>query len=209
MLLNVMTGEETFPNASAKVHVFWTPQHNRRGKETHIGNASKEPTTGVSIIQHPRAMSAAPGYLDELGKWTTATYDVPEGTLLKVFMQRSSGFGTMIVRANMFIQMRERAALRQVRARLTGDSRAQFQSAVIAGRFDVLSLDEAAALGAAVPPHFRRHFEQGMVDRACELQIMEEEISPRPQVETRQISDGSGNTRTIQVVRKSRALDLD
>lgn len=208
MLLYAMMGMENLPDASAKSHVFVVPTARLPfgGKETHLGIAAKQ-RNGISATG-VQTLPAAPGLRDETGRWTQGNYTIPEGTLLKIFGQRSGAFGQMRVSASMFIQLREDAAFQSVATRLSGHQKAAFTTAPVQGRFDILTVEQARALGAEVPPVFEGQFNELLVSRVFQLTVMEGERATAPVTTAKTISNSHGEEVVVQTTRKARALDL-
>jgi hypothetical protein len=208
MLIVSHTGSETFPSGSAKSFTFVVPTRRHPGKEVHIGIACKERRQGFNQSGAPEFIPIAPGYKRELGVWTRCTYDVPEGTVLKIFAQRSGGFGEMRIQGQILIQLRAQAAYRRIGSVLTGNEKANLRHANTEGRFDILTLDDAERLGIDIPYHFRPAFDPSMVRRAFQITELEAAITPPVQVQTQQVTNSQGETVRVQTGRRVRALDL-
>ena len=203
MLLRTMTGSENWRDHAAKVHVFYSPTAADE-REVHIGVASREPGTAISSISKTSA-SARLGFTDPGGMWTDATYDVPEGVVLKIFANRVGGFGTANLSANQFIRMREEAALTRVTVPLSPNPAARYASVFVQGRFDLLTYGEAQTLGAKVLPQFKRHSEPVMLRRVFQIATIEPQIRPRAVVETREVRVGEAVV-PVMIRRRSRTM---
>lgn len=207
-LLQTTTGFETFQQSSAKVYAFHMPSRQFPGKELNLNIVARAGGGVVTTVGLPTSIPAAPGLSAELGRWTSATYELPENMLVKVFAHRSGGFGQMRVMASMILRMREQAALRRVSAILTQSPRASLTRANFEGRFDVLTLPEAMMLGVTVPPSFRQTFEHSFTSRAFEVQVLAREITPPEVMESRRVETASGETVEVASARRRRAIDL-
>jgi hypothetical protein len=174
----------------------------------HIGLAAKGVYPALRKVGMETRAPAGPGMRRELGEWVTASYEVPEGMILKVFASRSGGWGGMRVMANQFIRARSDAALRRISVVLTGSEKASFARANIEGRFDVISLAEAMTQGVLVPPSFRPSFDEGMQRRAFEYHTLDAEVRSAAVQETRRVINKEGQQVEIQTSTRRRALDL-
>lgn len=208
MLIQCTTGFENFSNGSAKAHVFVVPTARMLGKELHISIAAKGAYAGLRKVGVETRQPAAPNLRRELGEWTTTSYEVPEGMILKVFGNRSSGWGGVRVMANQFLRVRSDAALRRVSVVLSGNPQASLSRAHIEGRFDLVTLSEALLVGVTVPPSFRPAFDESMQRRAFEYQEVSPEMRSVAVAETRVVTNSAGEERQIGTTTRRRALDL-
>lgn len=206
-LIETTTGSETFPSASAKVQCFFVPTREFGGKELPLSQAAQ--VSGGVVRLHARGGSQPAGVgmnANVVGLWHSASYELPDGALVKLFCHRS--MQTNKLTGNQFIRMRTGAALREIRARLTGYGKAAISSAVFRGRFDIISPEEAAALGARIPVEFQRFYTAGAVRGVFDYEVLAEETQPRTVVETRTITDSFGEEKQIVVAKPKRKLDL-
>lgn len=207
MLISTTTGFENFSAGSAKSYLFTVPTRAAPGKEQHIGVSARS-GGGINTIGMPSTVPAAPGFVEETGKWTSATFEVPDGQVLKLFAQRSGGFGSMRIMASMFIRTRRHAALRKIGTILTGHPKATYTRVWTEGRFDILTLEQAAELGILVPPHFAHTYAQTMTSRAFEVVEVEREISAPAVTVVSMVQNSAGEAIEVRTNRKSRALDI-
>lgn len=209
MLISTTTGFENFESGSAKSYVFVAPsQATRIQRELHLGVAARSGADGISAVGAPQSIPAAPGFIEETGRWTTATYEVPEHTILKLFAQRNGGFGSMRIMASLFVRMRKEAAVRKIGTVLTAHPKATYSRVWLEGRFDILTLEQAMALGVVVPPSFAHTYAQTMVNRAFEFVEVSRELSAPAQQVVSTVQNSAGETVEIRNNRKARALDL-
>lgn len=179
-LISVTSGKENFPESATKVFVFAvaTARHPMdNGTEVFLDVAARL-GYGIERQGRPNRTPAASGYREDLGSWTVGQYHVQENTLIKVHANRSVRGRRSS--ANVFLQVRERAALRRVTVQLSGDHRAD-RSAVhaVEGRFDVLTVAQVRALQARAPEqalHFAQPAYTGPMFTITELAP---EVSPR------------------------------
>jgi hypothetical protein len=206
-LIETTSGNETFPSASAKVQVFFVPTREFGGKELPLSQAAQ--AAGGVVRLHARGGSQPAGLgmnAGVVGMWHSASYDLPDGAVVKLFCHRS--MQTNKLTGNQFIRMRAGAALREVRARLSGYAKAAIQTAVFRGRFDIISPEEAVALGARIPPEFQRFYTAGAVRSVFEYGEIAPEVSPRVEVKNVVVTDSFGEEKTIAVAKPKRKLGL-
>lgn len=213
MLISTTTGFENFQSGSTKSYVFLVPTraHQLLNKEVHLFIAARAGVTSPSAIRavgSPASVPAAPGHIAETGKWTTATYDIPEGSVLKVFCNRSNGFGSMRVSANMLLRVRRNAALLRIGTILTGYPKATFTRVWTEGRFDIVSPAEAHLLGVNIPPQYLGSYSESSVSRAFEVITVDREISSASTTTVQVLENSSGEQVEVTGLRKTRALDL-
>lgn len=213
MLISTTTGFENFQSGSAKSYVFVVPSsaHSLLSKEAHIFIAARAGANSPSSIRSvgsPVSVPAAPGFIAETGKWTTATFDVPEGTILKVFCSRSGGFGSMRVSANMLLRVRRNAALLRIGTILTGYPKATYTRAWTEGRFDIIGAEEAHLLGIAIQPQYLSSYSESSINRAFETIVVDREVSGAATATVQVVENSSGEQVQVTGFRKARALDL-
>jgi len=214
ILLDTMYGEELFDDRNCKVALFAVPSklHNTFDKEMFMDAAASK--ANIPIIRHTsrgqhHAYAEGHAYRDDLGKWTNNIYAVPEGMLIKVFARKSPGFGRRIITASLFICIREAAAFRELKVSLTQHPKARFQEAIIKGRFDVLTRDQAINRGAKIQAHFAHTFDKEECDKIFSCTLLEAEVEPMSIVRERIVKRANGETAVILTNKKSRAIDFD
>lgn len=214
LLLETMYGEEIFDDRNCKVALFAVPSkiYNSFNNEVFIDLAASR--SDIPVMRHSKQGPFHPyaeghAYRDDLGKWSQAVYQVPEGMMLKIFARKTPGFGRRIISASMYIRVRERAAYRQLNIALTGHTKARFTSATIKGRFDILTLEQATQRGAKVPAHFVHTFDRAECDRIFTEQILEAEIAPQGVVRERAFVRENGERVSVKVVKNNRRLEID
>jgi hypothetical protein len=210
MLLQTITGSETFGSTSAKAHLFHVPttQIPGTGREVHLAVIAKAGISGWLRVGQAQTFPIAPGYRMELGMWTRATYEVPEGAILKLYAQRNIGFGAQRVQASMMIRIRSTAALRRVSAILTGNPAASISRANFEGRFDIYTLDQALALGLSIPVHFQTAFSAREVARGFEVVELEVATAAPVVHQARQVENALGEQVVVPMARRGRILGI-
>lgn len=205
MIIQATSGQENFEVGTCKVHLFFSPSNHFPGNEAHIGVVARQGTHGIAMAGFPEVLRAAPGYKDDLGKWTRGTYEVPEGVVLKVFASRSGSRRSM---ANLYIQMREGAALRRLIIPTTQWAQGQFQEVTVEGRFDTLTLAEATALGVKTPPQYAHFFARTNVDQAMDIRELAPERQARVARTVEVVTNSAGEAVQVPQNRRRRQVQL-
>lgn len=210
MLITTTTGSENFQSGSTKNYVFVVPSRRNSfpANEMHIFVAAKSGQPTVKQIGMPNTVPAAPNAISEIGKWTTSTYDVQEGTILKLFAARSGSFGSMRASATMLLRVRQGAALLRIGTILSGNPKATYSRAWTEGRFDIIPPDQAHLLGVQILPHFLAAYSDSACSRIFEKIIVDREISSAAVNTVEIVENSQGEKVEVHNVRKARALDL-
>lgn len=210
ILLEAMFGDETFDTGNAKVAVFAVPCkiYNSFDRECHIDLAAKKSDIPVSFQNRIGTFNAYNEvFRNDLGKWTQAVYRVEEGMIFKIFAHRAGGHGQRVVNASQFIRIREAAAFREVKIKLTQNPKARFSFAVIKGCFDLLTVDEAVKRGVKLNIMFKHTLAHGEVARVMEFNTITPERET-PRIVRERVYRRGGEKIVIQKTRKARAIDL-
>lgn len=212
MLIETCTGNENFNHSSAKVYVLHQPSRDfPAAKSVHLFVLGKGPDATVTNVS-TRFVEAAPGLIDDFGKWALTRFEVPEGMILKVYGQRKMGGVTGPGRhsgAAMLLRLRNDAALRRINMPLTGDERAHFSSIhPLTGKFDILTVAQAHAFGVNVDS-FRSQMQEANVENVFAMETLEAEQAPPVEEQTVTVQNTPGEQAVeVAVRRRHRALDL-
>ena len=206
--IETLTGDVNLRYGSAKACIFYSPRLGGAGSvEQHIGIAAQSPQTAhvvKKISSFPTVTPSVAGYSTEIGgKMIRMTYEISNGEILKVFGKRRAGAGKIDFTACQFLRVRETAALTEVTIRLFSDAQVAEPYAKITGRFDLLSLAEAKALGVNVLPQFEKMFSQGVVEDLISSRI----IAPaKAKIES--ITKDDGTTAIVAVDKRRRFIKM-
>lgn len=162
LYIDALIGGQSYEKTSAMLHMYYCPQPNKlpddaklRGKEVHLGQIDKLASTSVSkvsalpFLPYVGVNAAIAG---SLGKWWQSRYAVEDGAVIKIHGQRVS-WG-VVKKANLYIRIREGAAVTQLTIDLPSNQYSRFQTATVKGNFDLLTLDEVDELGISIPSAF-------------------------------------------------------
>ena len=215
MLIQTTTGKETFDTGTSQYYVFVCPTRRVKiDKEIHLGMAHNIPNANISRMNHTR-YPAVQGSRVDMGSWTIATHDVPDGTILKVWGQKTmsgraygSNQGTRYIGA-ILIQMRTGAPLHRITCQQVGHPKSSLNSVTVEGRFDIISLKDAAKAGAQLPMTFIQQFMNPRNDQLFLLEVLDQATAARRQSVTEVVKGDHGESIEIEVARTKRALDLD
>lgn len=208
MILTATTGTEAFALGASKFHTFFVPTLAFPGKEIHIGVAGRDQHCPVGLVGYPQVLPAAPGYRDELGKWTTGNYELPEGMVLKVFGYKKMAANSHPTSASQLIRMREGGPLQRIKMPTVGWVNAQYQTVEVTGRFDLLTVEEAAVLGVRVPPQYLPGFHPTSTERVFRYEEVEAERATKVQTETKNVVNTQGEEVAVRTQQRRRNMDL-
>jgi hypothetical protein len=197
-LLKVTYGNENGNRSSARVHVI---AHSPDGGERHIAHLTQG---RVMQKTYPARAHHPP---EEGGKWTEATYEVAEGAVFKVTVWRKPSFG-LPTTAAFFLRSRATAPLWEARIPLLTNPDSALDVAVVSGRFDTLSLEEAEGLGCRVKPLFRPQFDADEVAEACSFVEIEKAVLAKAAVRATTYVTAEGKKEVRLEKRKLRRITL-
>lgn len=208
-ILETQTGNASFTGRTAKVQAFFVPTRDQGGKELPLGvTVMQNAASGLRVMQRLGEQPAGQNMKSAIvGAWRSVNYEIPDGTVVKIFAERNINGVRQI--ANQYIRMRSTAAFRTIKARLTDYPKATLNQAVFRGCFDVLSPDEAKALGAHIPAGFERFYSRAAVNAVFVYEELAAEREARKVMEVKQIETSTGETKTIAVSKSRRKLVVD
>lgn len=184
-IIEVMTGEETFRNATVK---FYTLVCSTQRPEKHLGVAAREGGCGVEQLSRSQ-FNAFAGMSAEFGTWNVCRYSIDDGAILKLFGYLSR-YGSPRSSGIMYLLAREKAAYRQLSFRLLQiEGKSRYQTAYVKGRFDILDEKEVLKMRMMIQP--------GRLTRATEENpspfthtVIMPEIERRPSVQQVTVTTG-------------------
>lgn len=213
--IQTLTGEINMRKQSAKAYVFHSPRAGGVGNaEVFLDKASDNGPTREVINRIGRGdfCAAIPGCKPEIvGRFVKCSYDVPDGEVLKVFVSVRRGYGNRPLTGAVFLRMRAKAAHRVLRFKLLDHADAAYTHAEVEGTFDVLTVEEAKALGCKVKKQFASyHTASAAASVLTENVVVQEEVEAPVRLERKQVTDERGEVHTVVVAkRKRRGVRLD
>lgn len=206
--IETLTGDVNLRTGSAKCFVFHTPHAGGKGAEERpLGLAAKSGQTSEvvrAVSPYPTVIPSVSGYSAEVGgKMVRMTYQVADGELIKLFVQRRPGAGKVPVSACQFIRVRESGALREVEMRLLTDACVNEPFGKLRGRFDLLTLAEARAMGATVASHFDSMFGEGSVSNTMSFSTIAAE-----KASAWSVAKDDGTVVVVAVAKRRRAINI-
>lgn len=207
-VIETLTGDCNLRTGSAKCFVFHAPRAGGKGaEERHLGLAAKSGQTAEiirTVSPYPVVIPSVQGYSNEVGgKMVRMTYQVAEGEILKVFVQRRPGAGKVPVNACQFVRVRESAALQEIEMKLLTDASVNEPFGKLRGRFDILTLAEALALGVQVADYCKPMFGEGSV---ANTMVFNSLAPATASVKTVVKADGSAVI--VQTVKRRRTINI-
>ena len=209
-LLHAVTGKAVTGNGSCDMYVFVIPtKANGLATDTFIGKIAQK--LSMSMTSNPIVRSAtspivAPSVLgmpsEISGLFATTTFNVSEGTILKVAAKRRSGLRSTMNSATVFVRIRSTAAAKSIRLRPTGIPNVTFNYLEVMGTFDIITCDEAEAFGARISPLNRALATQHNLDSLLEIETISSETEPPVVAQTVEGSDTP-----MMVVQRRRVIE--
>jgi len=203
MLFKAFSGEETFPGATCKVRLFY--RRTAKAQELPVHIAQRDSGGGLRNIS-TEFLNACEG-TDLRGKWINATFDIPDGAYMQMWMQRRGGGGFGFTTAKLLMRTREDAALRRVRVALTGHERAVCTAGYIEGRFDVITPEMFEAFGVATD-QWSEHYDPVYAEGMYSIEVLEREVSELSVPSTRQVTTASGAVVSLAQKKGVRAIRM-
>lgn len=210
-LLSTTTGEETVSDANSKVYLFHSPKADESDlKEQAVSAVAKEGVDFLRRVGTQTVVSAVIGVYPEIGgQWWTTNYEIAEGEILKVYATKKHSWKRVHATACQFIRMRAAAPCHKLRVKLLGlGSKTRLKYATFTGRFDLLTLEEAQELGVKVNPAYHHTFIPGEVAKLFDVEVLEEALKPKDEIQTVVIDHGEGKKTTFQREEKLWSLDM-
>lgn len=210
-LLQAFTGNEVVNDSFIKIHLFHSPHPGGAGgeREVFINSAAKTVPTDSAIqaVGRPTVENALTNIRPEIGgRWFRQSYEIQEGEVLKLFVQKRAAWGKLTQTACFFMQMRKGAALRKLSVRLLCTPQSRHSVAELIGCFDLLPLDYARDLGVKILGNNLSCFSQEQVAKLVAVSELEPEQAPLPRVSTQEVVSDTGEKHRITVRRKLRSL---
>lgn len=205
MLIQTVMGRETFPTGTTKIGLFWR-QHGC-DKEAPIIQVSRDPKGGVRQISFNKTL--ANGRSDINGFWMSSTYDIPEYSYLKVWIQTRRGTAMFAYRVcSLLLRPRDNAAFNRVRIPFTAHDKAVLSCGYIEGRMDLIFPDRFEEFGVEVEEQYIDQYHPENSLELVTVEVVEREVSPLIIPKMRTIKTASGKKLRIPKVRRIRNIKL-
>lgn len=201
------TGSETIEWGLAKVAMF---VHDR-GEEEFVSKSPVARRIGPLQFQ-----PAVPGIPEDIsGRWVTASYEVPEGTIMKVYARvKVSRWGAVSSTGSIILRAREDAPMIRVTIPLSGHDSTALKEARITGRFDLLTLKVAQGRYGFKPMErdAATLYSQSSVNAVCQIKELAEGKKVAERVREIVVAPKEGETaakpKVVVSVRKMRKLGI-
>lgn len=215
IIIDITHGSETTRQSGAKLLAFWCTLDlslSRNGMpESGLDDAIRSGDCGIKQVS--RTMTQAYAGSPDSGIWTQGRYTAPEGTLIKLFAEKTA-WGHLSERGSVMIQASKYAPDTELWIDLTGEARANLHRAVVRGRFHILSFKELRAIGffklisEIRQRDFKSHntedlFHHRKHDNGFEAPKI---AKPAQVVEKQEVSTKDGKSVQVAVVRKQRVI---
>ena len=164
-MISFWAGNENNDHSNAQFQVFRVVD----GKTEHAGRVAK--CTG----SYPALSDESP---EVGGSWRSFNWsECPEGQLVEVYasVKRNVGFPDQ---CRIVLRARNDAALRKITAKLPGAGNSTKNTVEVLGRFDVLTLDEAAAFGYQPKSIYEAQYDVEAREGFVSIDILEAQRTP-------------------------------
>jgi len=142
------------------------------------------------------------------GRRITQGFAVKEGEILKAFVNVKGRYGKIPRSASMFLRVRAGAAFRRIKFKMIDAEEGDFEYAEIEGTFDLITTEEALALGVHIPTAYRSFSDPSNIATILDSDtIIREETIARVVLEEKEVSAGDGPVKIIRKRRKRRLLE--
>lgn len=206
MILSTMTGFETVQGASARVSAFLMPSAGFVHREIGLDMAAKA-GIGVSKVGEGRRVPAVGGVPLDLGSWTSQSYIIPEGMIVRLTAKRT--LRGIMNTASVLLRGRETGPIHQINVRLTQGPRTMFEMAQFEGRCDVLTFEQGVAAGARLEPSQRMLFDPSRLAGFISIRQIAAEVAPVATVMRRRIINSEGDKVVVAAPQRRRMIQLD
>jgi hypothetical protein len=211
MLFEAIFGHETFtdPKCQVKITAFWKATASSPEVPLFELERARPRSGSGAVMLSTDTIMAAEGDR-RYGYWTIGRYDLPEGSYVKIIVNKRMGHTIFEDTAHIMLRMRMDAALRRLNIQLTGHHMATVREGNIDGRFDIVPLGDFATLGIEVNERYLKHHTREKMDEVVTEQILEQERSgyrppPKP---TEIITEAGEVRRVIRTAGKVRKINL-
>lgn len=221
MLFKWMSGRENISDSSARVLAWYsypkpgTHANPKTGEMIHedtpLGLAISSGALPKNSYSSTAYNSVAGAPRDVVGCWYDCVANLPEGTLIKLFIsctnRRDSNPFDRDQKAVLYLRLRDEAAHTELKIPLTGHRHAMFQEATVLGNFDVLTTHDLVTQGVWVDPKFRRLLNSSNVNSLVNKRILIPERAPKTRAVQSKVLVGD-QVQDVNIVKRVRRIKL-
>lgn len=214
--IRVMTGNDSYRSGRATVAAQMMtsrafPENADGRRAFYLTDLHRMGLFGVQRVGQQQRLPGAINGNGDLGVWWDASYVVPDGMIIMIQLEVNDRANAFSDKGRVLIRTRANGPLWRLSARRIQDPLANTNvNPVIEGRFDFITLAEAAAAGCAVAstnPAVNRLYNMSTWSRMIDYaKLTEGQAAPR--VQTERITVG-GKTQEVSTATKSRRINLD
>jgi len=158
MTTNIETtiGRANTRTAITEMFIFYVPKKGMRGTvEAFLGKAAKDmarfPDCPISQYGTVMVVPSVSNIPEEVGgKTATVSYQIMDGTILKVFAKKRTGWKTPMDSAVLYLRVREGAAKRRIAVPCQESNALASPEFYIKGNFDIIKAEDVVAEGGKV-----------------------------------------------------------
>jgi len=215
--LTAQTGQELHSDHTLKVNAFYVPRVGKNfvdvpaskipSGEVFLHAAAKNSQGGVAKIGNRGSISAVTGHNNARGFWSDVDYSMPEGSIVKIFVSKRSGFGSPAQLGAIFIKMRKTAAYNKICIDSLRRPNSAIQEAVFSGRFDIISdPDRLCRLNVDLSNRDASLISMGASYQLFKVVQIEPEISGESISESETITTDDGGETTVFLPKPKRKI---
>jgi hypothetical protein len=199
MLFEAIFGHESFqdPKCQTKVTCFWKASAASEEVPLFELDRARPRSGGGAVMLSSDTIMAAEGDR-RYGYWTIGRYDLPEGSYVKIIINKRMGHTIFEDSAHVMLRVRADAALRRLNIPLTGHHMATVREGNIDGRYDIVPVEDFEELGIDVNPRYLKYHDTDKLNEVAVMQVLEQERSRfRPPPKPTEIITEAGEVRKV------------
>lgn len=175
MLFEAIFGHESFQNPKCQVKILAFFKETATADEMPLFEVGKRPRSVGSLISSDTVMATEGDR--RYGYWTTSRFELPEGSYVKLVINKRLGSSIFEDRAHIMLRIRADAALRRLVIPLTEHQMATLRSGNVEGRFDIVPNSQFEDLGIEVHPNYFDLHDRENMEGVLEETVLEQERS--------------------------------
>lgn len=201
MIIQTVSGHETFPGSDMRVGLFH--RANPQDEGTPLHDAAKKYGGGVSSIGTPNFVQASESNRNH-GIWAMGRYAVAEKSFLCVLISKKLPGNFIKYNKQLMLYNRPGAALRRVIIPFSKHPMAVVDQGIIEGNFDIMTIDQMVEFGFDFTEAVWRQFmfEDEQASEFYTMDIIEAEREPIVADHREAVVTEKGNTVRIATPRR-------
>jgi hypothetical protein len=208
--ITIRSGNVNLQNSSAILGVYLATrddQNEGKGLTLREALAHSDDVQRAGSAQYAPAINHKPK--EVCGSICTQTLELREGAIIRCLVMIRPEWGGTNVTCNIFIMARADAPLRKLSIRIGDNEHLVHNTFQVAGRYEILTGEEAQIQGAFVDDRFLRLASRNMQELVIDsLEELEPEIAKRKRQRKRRVTSDTGEKVVIKETRRRRGINL-